>query len=238
MNRILLILLFVANTCTAQWREYAKDIVMPDLERMLSDYERSTLQPLQKKKTMNHMEMRCSADSSKTVVVEVGKHLVALYYGDKYVIGEGKWHNSCARIYYGNTWSWYYPDGKLKSEGEYRRQEPMMYKHGWWKDYYPSGNLKRKYYCDAYPCGTHSQTLPCDTVNYIEYYENGTIALTGTYKIVKEMNGGIDTVEITDPETNKVSYRYADSYSLLNVKSGIWHYYNQDGTLRNTRKFN
>lgn len=236
MNRILVILLLAANTCSAQWREYKRDIIIPDVKVIFSALTKNNLLPDNKRKRIDSMTVRCSADSSKFVTYIQTKG-ASLRDSNMRVLEEGGLLTSCERIYRGGVWKLYYSDGTIKSEGEYYSNGYEIWKKGWWKDYYRNGNLKRKYYCDNYPCNTYSDALRCDTINYIEYYESGAVSLTGTYEIGKVMTGAIDTTEVTDPLTQKVSYRYTDSYNLYNVRAGVWRYYNPDGTLRSIKRF-
>lgn len=121
-------------------------------------------------------------------------------------------------------WYGYYPSGKPKWEGRYEwsKTAPSC-KIGEWKEYYENGQLKKS--SNYQHVG--EEVFETDLYgSYKEYYADGTVALDGAYGYSKTY----DTVKLIDPTTGIEKAIPKRKYTT--TKSGIWRYYNKDGTLK------
>ena len=140
--------------------------------------------------------------------------------GTRLMEGETGRHRGTDYMIKDGLWKTYYINGNIKSEGYYYRNNPV----GLWKKYFLSGRLKSIYNVAFVAIDTLENY--CMSGSYIEYFENGKIAIDGHYCV--EL--GMDTVRFTRAEP---PYEEYDDLVKRPVskKCFVWKYFDESGIL-------
>jgi antitoxin component YwqK of YwqJK toxin-antitoxin module len=117
-------------------------------------------------------------------------------------------------------WTEYYETGAIRSTGNYERGEPI----GKWRYYYPNGQLKKLFKISLI-CTDSAKTY-CKTGNYLEYYENGNIKVSGYYRA--QIDTMIAVMYTMDANYNEIEIKARAASSKPAHK---WRYYNSEGKL-------
>ena len=114
-------------------------------------------------------------------------------------------------------WTAYYPEtGKPKVTGYYYADLPI----GLWSYFYPNGQLKKTFTVSQVWSDSMYQT--CKVGFYEEYYESGSVKITGFYKIVADS---------TEYDFNLGGFKSRDVKTAVSKPFGIWQYFKVDGKL-------
>lgn len=229
MNRLLLILLLATNTCTAQWvGDDICDSVVSGAYKVWEEYN------VVNYKLPGKYIVKYKYDTTKTLHVDLVKQYLMLYSRDNILLAEGTWDNywcgSPRQLFYVGEWKIYYPSGKLQRIGVWERKDGSMetpVRTGRWFWYYENGFIKKE--CN-YRILQNDYRRGVPFGYYCEYYRNGTVAQNGCYDL--RWYDAEDSVWVVDPETQEEKVVVKKALRKISVKTGIWRYYNKDGTLK------
>ncbi|MCL4817225.1 MAG: hypothetical protein KJZ56_11335 [Flavobacteriales bacterium] len=92
--------------------------------------------------------------------------------------------------------------------------------------YFNNGNIKAKY-----------QTIEdFYSNNYTEFFQNGKVKISGKYKLYKTTPKKTDHY-YSQKLSNYESGWHSETEGYFSVKTGIWEYYNEDGSLMKKEKY-
>lgn len=177
------------------------------------------------RKLLKPMVVASSLCKDRWVWFDMQELKAKLVDADMHVLEEGPLGAFEQHVGRKGMWYCYYPSGKLKSKGAYdwMGRGYDSYKIGPWEEYYPDGKLKK---LSSYE-HTGEEVFETDLYgSYKEYYNNGKLAVDGLYGWANDF----DTLYVVDPTTGLE--RGIPRRKYVTAKTGTWHYYNKDGTLK------
>jgi|GEM_PF-7052872 len=120
-------------------------------------------------------------------------------------------------------WIGYYESGEIKEIGELL----CNYKHGDWLQFYKSGQISKYERYDGLNFIDTDRNASFLNGTYLEYYDNGNIRESGTYKLIEEKVN----ISIVDPLTYEVSQKCC-VWRPKSIKYGEWFQYDTLGILQ------
>ena len=159
-----------------------------------------------------------------SVIVFISKNLTGyrMYDRQNHLISEGDLGGRKYVDYYKRfgKWTTYFTSGQPKVIGYYYADQPT----GLWKYFYPNGQLKQVY--SLAQIETDSFTLTCKVGLYEEYYENGSLKISGFYKTALDLT----TIQVYDYSID--NYKDTVIRGPVSRPYGIWNYYKENGELQ------
>jgi len=73
---------------------------------------------------------------------------------------------------------------------------------------------------------------------FLEYYDNGQLMMTGQYEII-HLKSSVDSLVITDKDTYEETYEYIEGQFWLpsSIKVGTWKHYNEEGKIEKVENY-
>lgn len=141
-------------------------------------------------------------------------------------------------------WVFYYQNGKIKEQGSFDCGEKV----NTWITFYKNGSIKQvKTFKKPYSASFVRQfgdTLnlrrikPMKHGQFLEYYENGQLMMSGQYDII-HLKSTSDSIVILDNETYDKTYEIIEGEFWLpkSIKIGTWKYYDIGGNIEKIENF-
>ncbi len=126
-------------------------------------------------------------------------------------------------------WTGYYKSGEIREIGKLVCNN----KHGDWLYFYKSGQISKYERYDDLIFIETDKNMSYLNGTYLEYYPNGNIRESGTYKMVEEKVN----ISIVDPLTYEVSQECC-TWRPKSIKYGEWFQYDTLGILQKIINFN
>lgn len=141
-------------------------------------------------------------------------------------------------------WVYYYQNGNIKEQGSFDCGEKV----NTWITFYRNGSVKqvqnfRKPYTKSF-VWQFGDTLnlrkikPMEFGQYLEYYDNGQLKVSGQYDII-HLKSTSDSIVVLDKETYEKTYQGIEGEFWLpkSIKIGTWKYYDVVGELEKIENF-
>lgn len=120
-------------------------------------------------------------------------------------------------------WILYHTNGKPKLSGSFIKGKPA----GAWEEYYTSGKLKKVYHYGVF--ADKDGTYTCMSGGYKEFYETGTLKVSGFY--LAERHRTSDTQTVEDPVSGERKINTVSRSVYSSKKTGPWEYYTDAGEI-------
>ncbi len=172
-----------------------------------------------------------SGDSTNVVSINEEASYYKLFNRAHKLIADGPFVTDGDKYLQDGKWTERYDNGKIKLTGSYLKGQQI----GTWQSFYPNGKMQTVYNFGIFMEGSTGDLRSCMSGSYQAYYQSGKAMVEGFFAAL--LLPVDDTIKITDPVTDALSYKVSKHSVLSPTRVGNWEFYSETGELVKEEEF-